>query len=75
MAELKKINKSMTFGEVMERYPFAAEIFFKHGLHCVGCHVAFFETIEQGATAHGMDEETIDNMIKEVNNAIKKKEK
>ena len=66
-----KIKKDMSFSEVLEKYPEAAQIMMKHGLHCVGCHAASFETVEQGCTAHGMKEEDIKKMIEEMNEAIK----
>jgi len=62
-----KINKNMKLGEVVSKHPETIEVFMKNGLHCVGCHVAAYETIEEGAKAHGMDEKSIDIMIKELN--------
>lgn len=59
----------MTFAEALQENPKAGEVMFKYGLHCVGCHVASFETIEQGARAHGMKEEEIKKMVKEINEA------
>ncbi|MBS3136184.1 iron-sulfur cluster assembly accessory protein [Candidatus Woesearchaeota archaeon] len=61
------ITKEMTIGEVVQKYPSAARIFTNYGLHCVGCHVSPMETIEQGALGHGMDEETLSEMIEEAN--------
>ncbi|MBL7147565.1 MAG: DUF1858 domain-containing protein [Nanoarchaeota archaeon] len=62
-----KITKNMKLGDVISKHPKTIEIFLKNGLHCVGCHVASFETIEQGAKAHGMSDKNIENMIKELN--------
>ncbi len=70
MAE-EKITKEMGFQEVLQKHPETAQVMMKHGLHCIGCHAAAFETIEQGCTAHGMKEEDIKNMVKEMNEAIK----
>lgn len=72
MAEKNKekkesITKGMTFAEVLKKKPKAGEIMFKYGLHCVGCHVAEFETVEQGAMAHGMSEEDVKKMLEEIN--------
>ncbi len=61
------ITRDMTVGEIVEQFPQVAEIFMEYGLHCVGCHVAAWETIEEGARGHGMDEETIDMMIQDAN--------
>ncbi len=53
MDEKAKITRAMTIEEVVDRYPQTVPVFIKHGLHCVGCHVAARETVEQRAGAHG----------------------
>ncbi|MGQ9458536.1 MAG: DUF1858 domain-containing protein, partial [Anaerolineae bacterium] len=45
----------MPIGEVVMRYPQTIEVFLRHGLMCIGCAVARFENIEQGARAHGIN--------------------
>lgn len=75
MPKKEKITKEMTFGEVIEKYPESAMIMMKHGLHCVGCHVAAWETVEDGAAAHGMSKDDLDKMMKELNSALDKKKK
>lgn len=65
-----KVDKNITLGEAVQKFPQSAEIMMKYGLHCIGCHVAAWETIEQGATAHGMNDKEIDKMIEEINKAI-----
>ena len=67
-----KINKDMTLGETVQRFPQSADVMMRYGLHCIGCHVAFWETIEQGAQGHGMGSKEIDKMIEEINATIKK---
>jgi len=67
----KKITKNMTFSEAMQVSQMAGLIFLKHGLHCIGCHMADNETIEDGAKAHGLDDKQISDMIKEINERIK----
>ena len=52
---MKKISKKMTFMEIMQNYPEAAEILMNEGLHCLGCGMAAYETLEQGALAHGLN--------------------
>jgi hybrid cluster-associated redox disulfide protein len=71
MAE--KISKEMALGEVVKSFPDSVPVMLGYGLHCVGCHVAAFETIEQGARAHGMSDGDIEKMLAEMNNAIKGK--
>ena len=71
----KKITKDMTLGDAIQKYPQTAMIMMKHGLHCVGCHVAAWETIEQGSMGHGMSEEGMNKMIEEMNKTVDKKPK
>ncbi|MFH1390866.1 MAG: iron-sulfur cluster assembly accessory protein [Candidatus Diapherotrites archaeon] len=65
-----KINQEMNIGEVVAEYPETAEIMTGYGLHCIGCHVSPYETIQQGCLGHGMTQETIEEMIKEMNEAV-----
>lgn len=65
-----EIDKNMTFAELMEKYPKAAGELFQSGMNCVGCEAAAFETIEQGALAHGMNP---DELVKKLNKSLKKK--
>ena len=70
MAKETKITKDMGIGEVVQKHPEAFEVFSRHGLHCVGCVIAQFENIEQGAVGHGID---ADKLVEDLNKAIKKK--
>ncbi|RLJ03277.1 MAG: disulfide oxidoreductase [Candidatus Aenigmatarchaeota archaeon] len=63
-----KIKKDMSIGEIVARWPETVEVFFRNGLHCVGCHIASFETLEDGARAHGID---LKKLLKELNEAVK----
>ena len=58
------ITKDMTIQEVVENNPETIRVFLEHGLHCIGCAVARFENIEQGALAHGID---VDALINDLN--------
>lgn len=62
------ITRQTRLGEIVEKYPeiveFLAE---KYQLFCVGCFGAAFETLEQGAAAHGMSEDEIEGMVEELN--------
>lgn len=63
------VTKEMSFGEIMEKYPVAVEILMNSGMHCIGCSVAEFETLEQGALMHGINP---DKIVKSINDKIKK---
>jgi hybrid cluster-associated redox disulfide protein len=69
-ADKPKITKDMTLGEVAAKYPGAIMVLFKYGLHCIGCHVASYETVEQGAMAHGLSDKEIKQMVEEMNKSI-----
>jgi hybrid cluster-associated redox disulfide protein len=63
------ITKDMGIIEIVNKYPETADVFFKYGMHCLGCMAARFETLEQGALAHGID---VEAMVKDLNEAINK---
>jgi hybrid cluster-associated redox disulfide protein len=66
------ITKDMKIGEIVQKHPQTAKVFFKHGLMCVGCAAARFENLEQGVLAHGID---IDAILKDLNAAVEPENK
>ncbi len=62
----KKITKDMTFAEILEMNKDAGEKLGEKGLFCGGCPMAAFETLENGAKAHGVD---VDELLEELNNS------
>ena len=66
------ITKDNTIEEVVTRYPETMMVFMKHGLHCVGCHVSAFESIEEGAMAHGIN---VDALVADLNKVASSKKK
>lgn len=67
-----KINKNMSFGEILGICPESGQIMASYGLHCIGCHFAFSETLEQGCRSHGLEDKQIDKMTDEINTLLKK---
>ena len=65
MAEMP-ITKEMPIGDVVKNHPETVPVFMQHGLHCIGCAVAAFESIGEGAAAHGID---VDALISDLNKA------
>jgi len=65
---MAKITKDMLMGEIVQKYPQAVETLLSHGMHCIGCHVAYWETIGQAAATHGID---VDKLTKELNSKVK----
>lgn len=64
------ITKDMNLGEIVFKYPEAAEVFTDYGLHCAGCAASSFDTVEMGAKIHNLSDEEIDEMIERVNEVI-----
>ncbi len=61
------ITKDTGIIEAVKNHPEILEVFAAYGLGCVGCMAAHFETIGQGAIAHGID---VDALITDINKVI-----
>jgi hybrid cluster-associated redox disulfide protein len=61
------ITKDMGIMEIVEKYPITVEVFSRYGMHCFGCMAARFESLEQGALAHGLD---VDMLVQDLNKAV-----
>lgn len=64
---MEKITKDTGIIDAVQSHPEIMEVFAKHGLGCVGCMAAQFETIGEGAGAHGLD---VDALIEDINACI-----
>ena len=69
---MQKITKNTLIGEIVEKYPQVVPTLMGFGLHCVGCHVAGFESLEDGFKAHGMDDKQIEESVKKLNAVVEK---
>ncbi|MBI4117813.1 MAG: DUF1858 domain-containing protein [Parcubacteria group bacterium] len=65
----------MTMESIVDFFPETVAIIMEYGLHCVGCHVSTFETLREGAAAHGMSEEEVAELVSDLNDAISEKGK
>lgn len=61
------ITRGTSIGEVVQKYPETVQVFLRHGLMCIGCAVARYENIEQGARAHGID---LEALVTDLNTAV-----
>ena len=66
---MDKITKKMKLVEVVNKYPETFPVFNEYGIHCIGCAMAAFESVEDGAKAHGID---MEKFVKDLNKALKK---
>ena len=68
--QIQKITKETTIGEIVEKYPQVVETLMSFGVHCVGCHVSPFESLEGGFKGHGMDDATVEEAVRKLNEII-----
>ena len=67
------IKPDSNLSQIIEKYPKIAHVLLEYGLHCVGCELSKYETIEQGARAHGFSDELIKAMMEEINLVVSNK--
>ena len=66
----EKITRMTMIGELIMEHPVAAHVLLEHGFHCIGCGLSAYETLEQGALAHGFDESEVDVLVGKINDAV-----
>ena len=64
------ITKEMSISEIVQNHPQTVRVFLSHGLMCIGCAAARFESLQQGALAHGID---MDALLKDLNEVVEAK--
>jgi len=65
------IHKDMLISDIMLNYPQTLDILMAAGLHCIGCQLSAYDTLESGRALHGMDEATIAELVKAMNAKLK----
>ena len=66
-----EIKKEMIISDVLNLDQGTVPIFFKNGLHCLGCSMASGETIEEACMVHGIN---VDNLLFELNSFFEVKD-
>ena len=61
------ITKDIGIMELVQKYPQAVAVLQEYGMGCIGCAAAHFETVGEGAAAHGLD---VDAMMEAINKAV-----
>jgi hybrid cluster-associated redox disulfide protein len=64
------VNKDMIIKSVIDMDPGVAQVFFSHGLFCIGCPSASGESIEDACAVHGIE---VDTLINDINEYFKSK--
>ncbi|MDE2573333.1 MAG: P-loop NTPase, partial [bacterium] len=60
-----EITPQTKINALVEAMPIAADVLSRFGLHCGGCGVNKYETIEQGVNAHGLRMEPVISALKQ----------
>ena len=65
---LDRITENISIAEILEQKGELAErILGRSGLYCGGCQGSIYETLEQGAIAHGLSTLEINRLVKALN--------
>ncbi len=65
------ISRKTVLGDIISSNPEIIPLLAQAGLHCIGCHVSAYESIEDGCKTHGMTDKQIDDLIVEANKRAK----
>ena len=66
------LKKDTLISNILKDCPKAAEYLAEYGLLCITCPLSKFETLEDGAKIHSMNNRKIEKMIREINKKIEK---
>jgi iron-sulfur cluster assembly protein len=69
------ITKETTIGDVVDNFPEVVDTLTDLGVHCVGCHVSPYESIEMGFKGHGMSDDQIMEAVNKLNSVIEQHKK
>jgi hybrid cluster-associated redox disulfide protein len=64
---MKKVKASITIDEIIKANPSAIFILEQFGLGCAHCGLGTFETLEEGAKAHGLSDIEIKKLVEMIN--------
>src|SRR5438132_5012253 len=65
---IESLTASTTVANVLLRRPLAARILVNHRMHCVGCAIAAFETLEEACEIYGV---SLGHLLAELNATTK----
>jgi len=67
----QKISPDIPISDLAEMHPELIDILiYVYGLHCIGCIIAEFETLREGAMAHGIIGKEFNKMMKDLNKKV-----
>lgn len=66
------IDPQLTLADLINRHPKAASVLLARRMHCVGCAVAAFETIEEACAIYGLP---LDDVLADLSVAMERGER
>ncbi len=69
------ITRETCIMDVISDYPEVLPLLLDVGLHCIGCTLSAYDTVQTGCELHGFDQQTIDALIKAMNRVVAGKKK
>ncbi len=69
----EKVNKDVTIEELVIKYPDSVKFLMDKGIKCIACGEPVWGTLEENAKEKGMDDESIEQVVEELNEKIVKK--
>ena len=67
MKQGDKVKRTDFITEVFKVYPQVMDLYVQKSMHCVGCEIQDFETVEESCAHHDLD---IDSFVEEINKII-----
>ena len=64
---MTKITKKDIIMNIIKAKPDSHQVMAEAGLHCIGCGGGAYESLEDGAKAHGISDKDIDKMVEKIN--------
>ena len=75
IAKKPLITKDMLVSEIVSQFPTTVPIMLAYGLHCFECGASELETLEEGTIGHGMTQDDLEMILKDINEEAEKNEK
>lgn len=61
------IDKETAIEDLIEENPEMNDVLYEYGLYCGNCFAAGWDTLEEGAKMHGLEDDEIEELIQELN--------
>lgn len=68
----QSVDPRATLEELITAHPSAARVLLARRMHCVGCAVAAFETLEEACAVYGLP---LDEVLEDLGTAVEQEEK